>query len=382
MELIGKDDIIVNDASSRIEQLQRSTHDRCSVEESYRFLFIALDTPAAIYRAVNNGKDFIFTDFNIAAEKIDNLTKSNVIGRNIVDVFPMTRSSGMIDVLARVSETGIAENFNLKLFKEDIVVGWRSNYVYKLPDGQIVAVYSSDTQRRQADQQLNAHRQMLRELTSELSLSEERQRRKIAANLHDQLRQWLAISMMKLNLVRDDVDDESAEEIDEITDTISKAIDSVRSLIYDLSSPTLYRFGLEAAVFEYITTLFKKHDGICCDFVTAKEVVELTEDINVLIFQSVRELLFNIIKYAKASQVVVDMKINGDYYEINVCDDGVGFDVSSIGSLNRTGGFGLFHMAERLDHIGGKFEIQSEPEKGSSFCLRVPCSVELKNYQD
>lgn len=369
---VGRIEKSVDGASSKVEQLHPKERDRCSVEQSYRFLFNAMNTPAAIYSTVNNGKDFIFTNLNTAAEQIDNLKRSNVIGRNIIDVFPMTQSSGLIEVLARVYETGIAENFNLKLFKDSVIVGCRCNYVYKLPDGQVVAIYSSDTKRRQTAQQLIAHRQMLRELTSELSLSEERQRRKIAANLHDELSQWLAISMMKLGFIRDSVDDETVEEIDEISETISKAIDSVRTLIYDLSSPTLYRFGLEAAVFEHITTLFEKHDDINCEFVTAKETVELNEDLNVLIFQSVRELLFNIIKYAKASQVVVDMKISGDYYVVKVSDDGVGFDVSSIGSLNRSGGFGLFHMAERLDHVGGKLDIDSEPAKGSSFCLRVP----------
>jgi signal transduction histidine kinase len=372
MELIEVIDSGVTDAGSKVEQLCRKEQSGHSVEQSYKSLFTAMGTPAAIYKAVKNGKDFIFTDFNTAAEQADNLSKSSVIGRSIVDVFPKTKSSGLVEVFTRVYETGNPEKFNIKLFKDDVVVGFRNNFVYKLPDGQIVSVYSCETARNKTDQQLIAHRQRLRELTSELSLSEERQRRRIAANLHDQLSQWLAISIMKLGLVKDALDDETAEEIDDISDTIGKAIDSVRSLIYDLSSPTLYRFGLEAAVFEYITTLFKKHDDICCEFVTAKETVELEEDVNVLIFQSVRELLFNIIKYAKASHVVVDMKVSGDYYQVRVCDDGVGFDVSTIGSLDRSGGFGLFHMSERLDHVGGKLDIESEPGKGSSFCLRLP----------
>jgi len=340
----------------------------------YKHFFDQLGTPAAIYRAENDSRDFIFVDFNKAAEQIDNISRSHVIGRNIVDVFPKTRSTGLVDVFARVHKTGKPERFHLRFLKGGVITGWRSNYVFRLPDGKIVSTYSSDTKRRQMDQQADENRKKLRELTSELSLSEERQRRKIAANLHDQLSQWLAISVMKLGLIRDSVDADVVDEIDEISETIRKAINSVRELIYDLSSPTLYRFGLEAAVFEYVTNLFKKYDNLKCKFVSGNETVKLKEDINILLFQSIRELLFNIIKHAKASRVLVEMQMHGGYYEVRVIDNGVGFDVLSVGSLKRSGGFGLFHMAERLEHVGGKLQIDSQPSKGSRFCLRVPCS--------
>lgn len=372
MEFIEKVDNSLKDTNLRLEQLYRKDRIASSQEGDYKFLFQEMGTPSAIYCVENNARDFIFSDFNTAAEQIDNISKSDVIGRNIIDVFPKTRTSGLLEAFSRVYKTGKPESFYVKLFNDGEIIGWRKNYVYQLPDKRIVAIYSSDTERHQADEQLIAHRRRLRDLTCQLSLSEERQRRKIAANLHDQLSQWLAIAAMKLGFISDSLDADTAEEIDQITETIRNAISSVRTLIYDLSSPTLYRFGLEAAVFEYATSLFKKYNEIECEFIRAKETVKLKEDINVLLFQSVRELLFNVIKYAKASHVVIDMTVSGDYYEVKVSDDGTGFDVSTIGSLNCTGGFGLFHIAERLNHLGGKLQIDSKPGKGSSFCLRIP----------
>jgi signal transduction histidine kinase len=373
MDVIDKIDGSLKVAGLQVERLHPKGQSN-SITSRYRHFFEGLGSAAAVYRAENDGREFIFADFNKAAEEIDNISRNKVIGRNIVDVFPKTRASGLLDVFARVYETGRAERFHVRLLKGGVITGWRSNYVYKLPGGEIVAIYSSDTKRRQMDQQAIAYSHKLRELATELSLSEERQRRKIAANLHDQLSQWLAIAVMKLGFIRDSVDPEVVEELDVVDETIRKAIDSVRGLVYDLSSPTLYRFGLKAAVFEYVNTLFKKYDNIDCEFISGRETVKLPEDISVLLFQSVRELLFNIIKYAKASRVLIEMQICGDYYEIKVSDDGVGFDVSQVGCLKRSGGFGLFHMAERLEHVGGELQMDSQLSKGSRFCLRVPYS--------
>ena len=174
------------DDSFKVTETQRETvriKERGSrfVEGDYNHFFNAINSAAAIYRVENDGRDFIFVDFNKAAEQIDNISRSQVIGRNIVDVFPKTLDCGLIDVFARVFKTGKPESFYLKLLKDGAVSGWRKNNVYKLSDGKIAATYHTDTQRKQMVRLSIEHRQKLRELTSELSLSEERQRRKIVS---------------------------------------------------------------------------------------------------------------------------------------------------------------------------------------------------------
>ena len=247
-------------------------------------------------------------------------------------------------------------------------------------DGKInscLKISTDITDRKRAERQLVANQQRLRDLACQLSLSEERQRRQIAENLHDQISQWLALSVLKLDILRDGVDPSLAEQVDDVSQSIHQTIAAIRSMIFDLSSPTLYKFGLRAAVFEFITELFGRHPKIKCEFQADKQVVELTQDMNVLLFQAVRELLFNVIKYAKAGNVLVEMKADQGFYLVTVKDDGVGFDTSKIGTFHRNGGFGIFNIMERLDYVGGSLEIFSEPGKGSSFTMKVPLKAEI-----
>lgn len=244
-------------------------------------------------------------------------------------------------------------------------------------DGEIVScleINNNVTERKKTERQMMAHRQKLRELASQLSLSEERQRRSIAANLHDHISQWLAISILKLDILRENISPDHADQVDDIAGAIHQTIASIRSMIFDLSSPTLYRFGLEAAVFEFMTDLFNKHESIAYEFISDKQPKDISQDISVLLFQAVRELLFNVVKYAKAKKVIVQVKKDAGSIIINVSDDGVGFDINKVGTFHRTGGFGIFNIVERLDYIGGSLDIQSEHGKGSRFTIKAPLS--------
>lgn len=241
-------------------------------------------------------------------------------------------------------------------------------------DGEIISclqVNNNITERKKTERQMMSHRQKLRDLASQLSLSEERQRRHIAANLHDHISQWLAISILKLDILRENIPPGHTDQVDDIAGAIHQTIASIRSMIFDLSSPTLYRFGLEAAVFEFMSDLFKKHESIGYEFISDKKPKNISQDISVLLFQAVRELLFNVVKYAKATKVIVEVKTDGSGIIINVSDDGIGFDVNKVGTFHRKGGFGIFNIVERLDYIGGNLDIQSEPGKGSRFTLKA-----------
>ncbi len=101
----------------------------------------------AIYRAKKDGEDFVFLDFNEAAEKIEQISRSQVIGRSVLEVFSGVREFGLFDVSQRVWSTGKAERYPSKEYKDNRIQGWKDNYVYKLPSGEIVAVYSDETRR-------------------------------------------------------------------------------------------------------------------------------------------------------------------------------------------------------------------------------------------
>ena len=131
--------------------------EKALVESETRFyeLFNNLPVAVAIYRPVDNGNDFIFTDFNRAGEQIERIERADLIGRSVLDVFPGVREFGLFEVFQRVYQTGIPEKFPLSFYKDNRVEGWKENYVYKLPSGEIVAIYEDVTGRKQAEHELS-----------------------------------------------------------------------------------------------------------------------------------------------------------------------------------------------------------------------------------
>ena len=105
----------------------------------------------AIYEAVGEGEDFVFVDFNRAAEKIEQLQRAEVIGRSVLEVFPGVDEFGLLEVFRRVWETGQPEHHPVSVYKDERITGWRQNYVCKLPSGQIMAVYDDVTQHKRSE---------------------------------------------------------------------------------------------------------------------------------------------------------------------------------------------------------------------------------------
>jgi signal transduction histidine kinase len=209
-------------------------------------------------------------------------------------------------------------------------------------------------------------------LASELSLVEERERRRIAGGLHDYVCQNLVLSKIKLQGLSESSARAGAEEIAHVCDTLDQTIEQVRELTFDLSTPTLYKFGLEAALKELLEEKLQAQHGIDCTFHDDGVAKPLAEDVRVLLFQSVRELTVNIIKHAQAHAVTVNIaRLNGSV-QITVTDDGIGFDVTDV-LENPSGGrgFGLFNIKERLDFIGGSLAVDSQRGRGSRFTLRA-----------
>ena len=239
---------------------------------------------------------------------------------------------------------------------------------------RLIVTFSDITERKQVEEMLRAHRQQLRVLSSELSLAEERERRRIAMLLHDHTCQNLVLARMKLEELRKTARAAPAEEWQEISDTLNDTIEGVRELTFDLSSPTLYRFGLEAALEELLEDQFGAEQDLEYSFSDDHAPKPLTEDVRVLLFQSVREVLVNIRKHARAHKITLDIRRADGSIRITVTDDGVGFNVHDVSSLPaRRRGFGLFNIKERLAYVGGALEIDSQRGRrkpirtGSSF---------------
>jgi len=128
---------------------------------SYRDVIDNLDLALAIYRAVDDGADFMFVEANAGVERIEQVKREDLIGRKITEAFPGVEEFGLLDILKRVYQTGIPERFPIGMYTDDRITGWRDNYVYKLDTGEVVVVYRDETIRKQQEEQVEYLYQVL-----------------------------------------------------------------------------------------------------------------------------------------------------------------------------------------------------------------------------
>jgi two-component system CheB/CheR fusion protein len=125
-----------------VTELRELKHELRTSQTRYKALFDHLNSGVAVYESIDGGKDFAFLDFNPAGERIEAIARGDIIGRRVTEVFPGVREFGLLDVLRRVWRTGRSEQYPDAFYRDGRVKGWRRNEVYRLPSGEVVAVYS------------------------------------------------------------------------------------------------------------------------------------------------------------------------------------------------------------------------------------------------
>jgi signal transduction histidine kinase len=220
---------------------------------------------------------------------------------------------------------------------------------------------------------LKAHQSQLRHLASELSLTEARERRKIASDLHDHIGQALAfvaqkVSILQGNAIFSGMDDDFSE----ILSILRQTIRYTRDLTVEISPPVLYELGLPAAIDWLADRTFKRH-GLKISATQSGSPSPIAEDISVFVFKAIQELIANVEKHADASQAEIHANWRKSDFEIVVSDNGQGFDAIALGSaLYADCCFGLFSIRERLSYIGGTLEIDSSPGHGTRVSIIAP----------
>jgi PAS domain S-box-containing protein len=144
----------MNGVHQDISERKRTEEALRESETRYRELFDNISSGVAIYRAKDNGNDFVFQDFNQAGEKLDGDRGEDIIGKSVLEARPSLKEFGLFDVLKRVWETGVPEHFPVTYYQDNRLSGWYENYVYKLPSGEIVSIYDDITDRKQAEEAL------------------------------------------------------------------------------------------------------------------------------------------------------------------------------------------------------------------------------------
>ena len=227
-------------------------------------------------------------------------------------------------------------------------------------------------ERKIAELRLLTNQQRLRSMSSQLTLAEERQRRAIAQSLHDDVGHSLVAAQVKMSIVDKKSDDTEVKElIGGVSELIETALDKSRSLTSELSPPALYKFGFESAV-ENLVEKFGEDHSIKA-VVTLVNRSSISEELSVLLYQSIRELLINILKHAGATAVNVIIDADDESIKVTIRDDGKGFDTEGlIKGDGQAGGYGLFSIQERLESLGGSLGIKSEPGKGTKITMLAP----------
>lgn len=244
------------------------------------------------------------------------------------------------------------------------------------PDGGIqwYGFFHDITERKTTEKLLYEKREQLAAMSMELSLAEERERRRIASVLHDHIGQILLLCKMKLGTLDNAFEGSSDEDTyHEIQALLAQTIDDVRSLTQQLNPPLLASVGLEAAL-EWLAKKMEADYSLRVDYTDDGSIKPLSEEHRSVVFQSARELLINVAKHSGTSEARLSIGREEDLLVLMVEDKGDGFACVPDPATNMPldSSFGLFNIRQRIKHLVGAMSIESAPGRGTCAIIRVP----------
>ncbi|MCA1788016.1 MAG: histidine kinase, partial [Desulfobacteraceae bacterium] len=219
--------------------------------------------------------------------------------------------------------------------------------------------------------ELAARNRQLAKLSSELTLAEQRERKRIAEILHDRLQQLLAGARLHLEILSGKVGVEDTAACKTAFDLITNSIEISQTLSSELSPPVLYQKELPEAL-RWLARWMAATHRLDVDLDLPDDFVCLREDLRVLLFHSVRELLFNVVKHAGTSTAQVAMQEQNGRIRIMVKDKGRGCDPKSLTENGPGDGFGIFTIRERVELLGGTLETACAPNEGVTTTIFLP----------
>lgn len=275
---------------------------------------------------------------------------------------------------------------------ESTYVGLQGRYMSYFIISLLIVIFSipasyiiSNPIRRQVSlgvTQLERQSERLRRLAALVADTEQKERKRIAALIHDHLQQLLVASKLQMNLLEKAVEKRDFEKaslyLRRVNEFIDESTKAARTLTVELRPPVLYEDGLPAA-FKWLAGKFKhEHDfEIKLDLEEIPGVV--SDNLKIMIFESVRELLFNAVKYSGVKEAELTLKYDLDHIIVLIKDKGRGFDVLQMESKSSANkGFGIFSIRERLKLLNGSLEINSKPEYGTEIKIVIPVDTALE----
>lgn len=381
------------------------TTERRRAEEELRkerdFSTAVLDTAGALVVVLD--KDGRITRFNRGCEEITGYLTEEVLGRMFLEfLIPTEEVQGVRQAWNALRAGDFPNRHENHWVAKDgarRLIAW-SNTAITSGKGEIDYIIGTGvdiTERKQAEEalqeanealeqrvrertmalqnlaeQLERSRHDLRKLASELVMVEERERKRIAGVLHDEVAQTLAAARMQLDLLQGISSDEKEKQhLVEVKALLMQSLQETRALMTDIGNPLLFDMGLKAACEALVSRLMERHSiRISCDIRDAYK--HLDPDVKTILYQVVRELLNNVVKHSKAQNAHVLIDMENGYFRVKVTDDGLGFDPQMLGAPTVEGGFGLYSIRERLIAINGSLGIESTPGTGTVVTAILP----------
>jgi len=303
-----------------------------------------------------------------------------LLGRKCYEVFQCRDTICPWCPAVRAMKTGQTQSEVTPYPSAENPTGWHELTAFPLrsADGEIIGVIEhvkDVTARVQADHERQQYEEHLRHLAAELVQAEERERQRLATNLHDSVGQTLASAKMTLQDLRQhaEADPALAEGFRRACDFVGEAVEHTRRTVFDLSPPILHEVGFEAALESLVERVGVVHDLPITLQQNTDQAVPLSEEVRIVLYRSVRELLHNVVRHAAATHATVSVHRTDEHIHITVEDDGMGFDPEATrGRGDLAAGFGLFDIRERLDYLGGNVDIRSIADKGTRVTLTAP----------
>ncbi len=316
----------------------------------------------------------VFTYVSPVVEQTLNISPFDIVGKmNFTDLFQIEKSNNIEKVISKnkfhdieICITKAPKEYWLSIsgfpiFNKEGVYESMRGICYDITRRKIAEKKLQEKLQEIQDYQLE-----LKKLNLEITLIEEKEKRRIAENLHDSLGQTLSLAYLTLSSISvESTTDHLKDTIKRSLELLSKAISESRTLTYDLSPPILYEFGLVPAIRWKLDQL-KKETNYIINFSDLSKKNILSKEYSILLYRVVGELLVNIRKHAKCSTIDVKIISNNNKFQILIEDNGVGFDnkIMKI-PYNDNIGFGLINITERIKNINGKFTIQSKIGEGT-----------------
>ncbi len=368
-------------------------HRAVAAEHRIRQLFEHMKDGVAVYKAIDDGTDFVFVDFNLAAEQSTGYNRSDVLGRKVTELFPYIKEMGLFEVFQQVYQSGESKHYPARQYADERLISWFENDVYRLPSREVVAIFRDVTNAKQSE--LDLYKALDDAEKANLAKDE------FLATMSHELRTPLTtIIGNSQHLIENGCGREDCRlrDSDEMLAAIEHAGRSQLALvndIIDLSKIESGKFVVNEQPYD-LSSLLKEIDQLFSHQARKKGLQWLVEQKNreqqplrgdaQRVSQVLANLISNAIKFTPEGHVELISEVADQHLRFTIKDSGIGMSAEVMKKLftrfgqadstisRRFGGSGLgLYISQSLAELmDGSIEVTSQEGAGSSFILTLP----------